>query len=34
VGRDAEVESAMTDHARFGWVFLALGLVIAGVGLV
>ena len=33
-GRDAEVESAMNDHAGFGWMLLVLGLVIAGVGLV
>jgi len=24
----------MSDHARFGWILLALGLLIAGVGLV
>src|SRR5204863_8213631 len=33
-GRNAEVESAMNDHANVGRVLLVLGLVIAGVGLV
>jgi hypothetical protein len=34
VGRGAEVEPVMSDHAGFGWILLILGLVIAGIGLV